>query len=184
MTDLTKSIAAKSNILNADDLIGGPITIKITKVSIAAGEQPIAINYEGDNNKPFMPCKTVRRVLVGAWGADGNAYVGRSLILYRDPTVVYAGQEVGGIRVSHMSHIEKPITMALTATKKSKKPYIVKPIGHAAMTFEEALSDIATSPNLEGLKFKHQAAYKAFPDAESRKQIDEAKDKRKTELSA
>lgn len=128
MTDLTQTIAAKSDILNADDLLGGAITVQVTKVSLAAGEQPIAINYVGDNNKPFMPCKTVRRVLVNIWGTDGSKYVGRSMTLYRDPEVVYAGQKVGGIRISHMSNIDAPVTMSLTATKKSKKPVTIQPL--------------------------------------------------------
>ena len=63
--NMLESIAPKSNQLNADDLIGGrSITIKITKVSGVAGEQPICINYEGDNGKPYYPCKSMRRVLV------------------------------------------------------------------------------------------------------------------------
>lgn len=127
--DLTKSIVAKSDQLNADDLLGGPITIKIAKVSLAAsGEQPIAINYDGDQNKPFFPCKTVRRILVHVWGSDGASYVGKSMTLFRDPEVTYGGQKVGGIRVSHMSHMDKAVTLSLTATSKSKKPFTVKPL--------------------------------------------------------
>jgi hypothetical protein len=128
MTDLTKTIIAKSDQLNADDLMGGPITVKITKVSLAAGDQPVAISYEGDQGKPWMPCKTMRRVLVNVWGNDGNAYVGRRLTLFRDDKVMYAGQAVGGVRISHMSDISSPITMSLTATSKSKKPHTVKPL--------------------------------------------------------
>ncbi len=126
--DMAKTIIAKSDQLNADDLIGKSVTIKITKVSAVAGEQPIAIHFEGDNGKPFMPCKTIRRLLVGVWGADASLYPGRSLTLYRDETVTFGGMAVGGIRVSHMSHIDKPMTMILTATKKTKKPFTVQPL--------------------------------------------------------
>ncbi len=35
---------------------------------------------------------------------------------------------VGGIRISHMSDIAEPITMALTATKGSRKPFTVRPL--------------------------------------------------------
>lgn len=132
MTDLTHTIVAKSDQLNADDLIGGAITVEVTKVSLASTEQPVAINYKGDNGKPFYPCKTMRRVMVHLWGPDGSQYVGRRMTLYRDPKVVFGGAEVGGIRISHMSHIDKPQTMTLTATKKSKKPYTVLPLGEVA----------------------------------------------------
>lgn len=130
MTDLSKTIEAKSDQLNADDLMAGPRTIEITKVSAnqSSSEQPIAIGYKGDNGRTFYPCKTVRRLLVSVWGPNGNEYVGRSVTLYRDPTVKWGGMEVGGIRISHMSHIDKPVTIALTATRGNKKPVTVRPI--------------------------------------------------------
>lgn len=105
MTDLSATIDPKSNQMNADDLIGGPKTITITRVSAnqSSTEQPIAISYQGDNGKPYFPCKSMRRVLVSVWGKDGAAYAGRSLTLYRDPTVTWGGLAVGGIRISHMS---------------------------------------------------------------------------------
>ena len=128
MTDLSATIDPKSNQMNADDLIGGPKTITITRVSAnqSSTEQPIAISYQGDNGKPFFPCKSMRRVLVSVWGKDGSAYAGRSLTLYRDPTVTWGGLAVGGIRISHMSGMDADMTMALTATKQSRKPYTVK----------------------------------------------------------
>lgn len=128
MTDMTKTIAPKSDQMNADDLISGPITIKVTKVSLLAGEQPVGINYEGDNGKPYKPCKSMRRVLVTIWGSDGNAYVGRSMTLYRDEKVQFGGAAVGGIRISHLSHLNEPRTMALTASKANRKPFTVKPL--------------------------------------------------------
>lgn len=130
MTDLTNTIEAKSDQLGADDLMSGPRSIKITKVSADTGssEQPIVVNFEGDNRKPWKPCKSMRRLLVAIWGANGNEYVGRSVTLYRDPTVKWGGLEVGGIRISHMSHIDKPVTIALTATRGNKKPTTVQPL--------------------------------------------------------
>ncbi len=129
MTNMLSSIAPKSNQLNADDLFGGrTMTIKITKVSGVSGEQLIAINFEGDNGKPYMPCKSMRRVLVHVWGIEGASYVGKSLTLYCDPKVLFGGVAVGGLRISHMSHIDKEITMALTASKSNRKPYTVNPL--------------------------------------------------------
>jgi hypothetical protein len=70
----------------------------------------------------------MRRVLVHAWGGDVNTYAGRSLRLYRDDDVQFGGLKVGGIRISHMSHIPGPLTLALTAKKGSKKAYKVMPL--------------------------------------------------------
>ena len=128
MVDMSKTIIAKSDQLNADDLIGRSLTIKVSGVSLLAGEQPVGISYEGDEGKPYKPCKSMRRVLVGIWGNDGNAYVGRSMTLFRDDKVLFGGAEVGGIRISHMSGMETPVTLSLTATKKSKKPFTVQPL--------------------------------------------------------
>lgn len=129
MADLSKTIEAKSDQLNSDDLVSGSITIKVTDVKETGNkDQPISIYYEGDNGKPYKPCKTCRRILVHVWGAGGKSYVGRSMTLYRDEKVKFGGLEVGGIRISHMSNIDSPITMALTASKANKKPFTVKPL--------------------------------------------------------
>lgn len=130
MTDLSSSIVPKSDQLNSDDLIAGPRTIRITKVTADQGsaEQPILVFYEGDGGKPYKPCKSMRRVMVTIWGSDGSQYPGKSMTLYRDPSVKWGGMEVGGIRISHMSDMTDKVTMALTATKSSRKPYTVQPL--------------------------------------------------------
>src|SRR3990167_803919 len=126
MDDMSKVIVPKSDQINADSLLSGPITITITKVSIKAGtEQPVTISYEGDDGKPWRPCKSMARCLVAAWGPDSAKYIGRSLTLYCDPKVKWGGMEVGGIRISHMSDIDESMTMALTATKGNKRPFTV-----------------------------------------------------------
>lgn len=130
MMDVRKTIVPKSDQLNADDLIGGTTkTIKVTKLSLLVeADQPLSISYEGDNGKPYKPCKSMRRVMVNAWGPDCSLYAGRSMTLYCDPKVKFGGMEIGGIRISHMSHIAEPITMALTASKAMRKPFTVKPL--------------------------------------------------------
>ena len=130
MIDLRKTVIAKSDQLNADDLLGGgSLTIKITKVSPTPDpDQPIAIGFEGDGGKPYKPGKSMRRALINIWGPDGSAYVGRSLTLYRDEKVQFGGLAVGGIRISHASHITTTMTMALTATRGNKKGFTIKPL--------------------------------------------------------
>lgn len=128
MNDMTHVITPRSDQINSDDLIGRTMNITIREIQIKGGqEQPVSIYFEG-SDKAFRPCKSMSRVLVAAWGADATKYIGRSLTLYRDPTVKWGGMEVGGIRISHMSHLERAMTMALTATKGSRKPFVVKPL--------------------------------------------------------
>lgn len=181
MTDLSKTIQAKSDQLNADDLMGGAITIEITKVSAGTTEQPIAINYKGDNGKPFYPCKSMRRVLVAVWGANGVAYIGRNLTLYRDAKVKFGGIEVGGIRISHMSGIDKPIIMALTASKANKKPFTVKPlVGQQAPAQDVDYTALLTAAvDDEALK----AAWLSIPSDKRTAELTAHKDKLKQQLT-
>ena len=142
--DMSATIAPKSDQLNADDLISGPRTITITRVSgNDNADQPVNVFFDGDNGKPFRPCKSMRRVMVAVWGANAQEYVGRSMTIYRDPAVQFGGMQVGGIRISHMSHIDQPVTMALTATRAKRAPYRVLPLADApatpTMTAEDAL---------------------------------------------
>lgn len=126
--DMRTVIQPKSDQLNADDFVAGPRTVRITSVEIKGGEQPISVHFEGDNGKPWKPCKTTARLMVAAWGPDASQYKGRSLTLYRDPTVKWAGLEVGGIRISHMSHIDSDMVYAATVTKGKRAPIKVKPL--------------------------------------------------------
>lgn len=182
--DMMKTIVPKSNQMNADDLIGGQTKIiKITKVSGVAGEQPVAVNYEGDNGKPFMPCKSMRRVLVHCWGKEAINYVGRSLTLFRDPEVTFGGIKTGGIRISHMSDINGPMTMALTHSQKNRKPYTVQPmVAPPSPYLPDWIADIESVPTLDGLEHKFREASKIFKGDE-RTQLIAAKDKRKAELT-
>ena len=71
-------------------------------------------------HKPWKPCKTSMRVLSALWGSIASEWVGRTVRLFRDPAVRYGGVEVGGIRISGMSHIDAPKTVTLAASKKTK----------------------------------------------------------------
>jgi hypothetical protein len=181
MIDLRGTIKPKSDQLNADDLIGGPVTIRITGVSVGEGDQPVSISFEGDGGKPFKPGKSMRRVLVNLWGPDGAVYVGRSLTLYRDEQVVFGGVEVGGIRISHMSHLQRETTMALTATKAKRKPFTVRPLvvekptDKAAIAVEALLARIAGGEDVTAdAKVAEQRAWLAKNRPELAEQITNA----------
>lgn len=142
--DISATTLAKSDQLNADDLLGGPITVQVLDAYVAGGEQPVHIHLNGWDKRPYKPSKTMRKVIEHAWGKDMTLYPGRWLTLYRDPNVTYGGQTVGGIKISHMSHIEQPIKLALTERRGKKAPHIVQPL-----VVTEA--DVMTAPTLEAL---------------------------------
>jgi hypothetical protein len=131
--DLTESIAPKSDQLNAEDLLSGPRTFTIREVRAGGSlEQPVDVELVEFPGRPFRPSKTVRRLLVAGWGSESNAYAGRRLTLYRDPSIKFGRDEVGGIRVSHMSHLTKPLKLALTVTRGKRAPYVVEPLPDTA----------------------------------------------------
>lgn len=124
VTSLRDTIIPKSDQLNADDLLAGPITVIITGVRRGSAEQPIDVMIAG--RQPYKPCKSMRRALITAWGDDGRAWVGRAMTLYADPEVKFGGVKVGGIRVSHLSHIERDLHLSLTATKGKRAPHTIE----------------------------------------------------------
>lgn len=183
--DMGNFIAPKSDQLNADDLITGPRTVTVTGVRANEGsaEQPISISFDGDNGKPYKPCKSMRRVMVCVWGSNATSYVGRSMTIYRDEEVQFGGMKVGGVRISHMSHIDAPQTMALTATRARRAAFTVQPlrtVDVAAIVSQfEAATDKAA---LDVAEAARSAAWKSLSKA-SKGQLKAASDAAKVRLA-
>jgi len=129
--DLTASIAPRSDQLNADDLISGPVTVTVQEVVAGSAEQPVDVRLVEFPGRAYRPSKSMRRVMVIAWGAEASAYTGRRLTLYRNPEITFGKDKVGGIEISHLSDIPKPLTVALTATRGRRKAFTVQPLPDA-----------------------------------------------------
>jgi hypothetical protein len=129
--DIATTTAPKSDQQNYDDYIGGPKLVTITEVKSGSAEQPVELHLVEFPGRPFKPSKSMRRVLVAAWGSDSAAYAGRQMVLFGDPEVKFGGQTVGGIRISHLSHIDKPLSVALTVTRGKRAPFNVTPLATA-----------------------------------------------------
>ena len=126
--DISQTTAPKSDQQNFDDYLSGPKTVTVSEVKAGSAEQPVEIHLVEFPGRPFKPSKTVRRILVAAWGAEASAYAGRRMTLYGDPAVRFGGAVVGGIRISHLSHIDKRLTLSLTTTRGKRAPYVVEPL--------------------------------------------------------
>lgn len=180
ITDLRPTIVPKSDQLNAEQLLGGSMTLTVTGVQVSSSpEQPVVVHYEGDAGRPFKPCKTMRKLLVFAWGPDGSQWAGRSMIVYNDPSVKFGGDEVGGIRISHLSHIPKAIEVSLTSTRGKKALYRV-----ALLENEDAkaLTAIRAAQTQEALKDVFGKAWKAIRSDVRRATLKQAYDQRHAEL--
>lgn len=125
--DLTNSLAPRSDQINADDLVAGPQTFTIREVVGGKAEQPFDFLLV-ETDRAFRPAVTMRRLIAAAWGTNGDAYVGRRLTLYRDPTIRFGKDVVGGIRISHMSHIDKPVSVKLQVTRGKRETFAVEPL--------------------------------------------------------
>ena len=124
--DISKAIEAKSDQLNAIDYAAGPGIVTITEARPGDADQQVWLSVAEHPGKYFKPSKTALRVIAKGWGTDASQYVGRRLELYNDPDVTWAGQKVGGIRVSAMSHIEKPFKMRLPVSRGKTQEVSIK----------------------------------------------------------
>lgn len=184
MIDMSQFVEAKSDQLNADDLIGAPRTITVTRVTGCEGDQPIAIYYQGDNGKPFRPCKTMRRVLLAVWGRNAADYAGRSMTIYRDDSVTFGGLNVGGIRISHMSHIDKETLVVVMKTKGKKAGIKILPLAATAPTPEVGITDALAALNDAADMAALEAVWKSKSMAPFREQLRGNLERRKVELTA
>lgn len=126
--DMTASTEARSDQINAADLVSGPRTYTIEKVAKGSAGYPFDFHLVESPGKVYRPNLGMRRVIVKAWGPKPAAYHGRRLTLFNEPTVIYAGAEIGGIRISHLSHLSKPLKTSLVISQKKKEPYIIQPL--------------------------------------------------------
>ncbi|HKS46733.1 MAG TPA: hypothetical protein VJT49_16795 [Amycolatopsis sp.] len=135
--DLTDTIAPTSDQLDAVDLLSGPRTFTIKAVSKGDAEQPVNIALV-EFARPWRPGKSMRRVLVACWGADASTYAGRRVTLYCDPDVRFGGQAVGGTRISHLSHLDKPKQVPLLVSRGKSAVFIVRPLVETRETGAQA----------------------------------------------
>lgn len=126
--DFLQTTQAKSDQINSADLLGGPLVCQITDIQMTgSADQPISIFVDA-HPQPWKPSKTSRRVLAACWAdADPSEWVGRFVVLYNDPSVMWAGKAEGGIRCSHLSHISERKTVMVNATRGKKAAQIVEP---------------------------------------------------------
>ncbi len=121
MANVNHAIQAKSDQLNFDDFGSHKRVITITEVRVLMGDQPVSIFYPDHKGKPWKPSKGMIRLICEAWGEETDNWIGKSIELYGDATVKWAGKEQGGIRISALSHIEKSGLTAFIALSRGKR---------------------------------------------------------------
>lgn len=157
--DISDTLAPNSDQLDAVDLLGGPQTFTIVRVSKGKDDQPVNIEL-AEFPRVWRPGKSMRRVLAACWGTDASAWAGRRVTLYCDETIRFGNDVVGGTRISHLSHIDKPKAIPLLISRGKSATFRVQPL-------PDAPAPDPTAARIAELKVEWKAA-----DAERRAAIE------------
>ena len=118
--------ALDDRVLGIDDIIAaGPQTVTVFEVRNGDAKHPVqVVTEEYGPERPYKPSQSMRRAMASAWGADVSDYKGRRITLFRNTTIEPSKDELGGIQISHLSHIERP----LTVSRGHRATFVVQPL--------------------------------------------------------
>lgn len=162
--DITDALAPTSDQLDAIELVN-PRTFTIdsgSRLGSRDGKTVAEIRLVGFP-RVWRPSKGMLDVLARCWGTDGKAWAGRSVTLYNDPEVTFGKDKVGGIRISHLSHIDGPVTVMIRGRGQGarKIAWPVKPLTVAAPPPPPAamsLEDVAATTDTDTLRTAWQGS--------------------------
>lgn len=89
-----------STYLEKEDLKNREFRVAIGEIATekVGDDQKMVIYFQGAQ-KGMVCNRTNADTIADLYGEDTDSWIGRELILYVDPTVMYAGKRVGGVRV-------------------------------------------------------------------------------------
>lgn len=129
--NIEKLRQSNSQQINADDILGAPVTVTITGAVEGTAEQPVLVSVKEVQGKTYRPSLTMRKVLGAVWGDETDDWIGRRLTLYRNPDIRFGGAVVGGIEISHMSHVQRPVEVSVLEKRGKRKTFTVQPLPDA-----------------------------------------------------
>lgn len=152
--DISQALVAKSDQINASDLTGSPIVATIKDVRKGDAVKPVIIDLEGMGGRPWKPSKGMLRVIAHAWGTESDKWIGRLVKLANNPEVIYAGEAVGGVEVTAMSHIDKAFTIPVRISQKKVKQHhvdvLAEPVTEPWLAQWQAITNALTAAGYEG----------------------------------
>jgi len=185
MPNVSHTIIAKSDQLNFDDIRSGEKIIEITDVHVTATDQPVSIFYKNDLNKPYKPCKGMLRLICEAWGEESENWHGKSMKLYGEDSVRWAGQEIGGIRIRALSDIDPRGMSSYVAVTRGKRrkvtiEYLKPQKTQPKITIKAILSAFESAVDLNALIDKWNKAQKT--EHKDNQELKDSYDKKMIEL--
>lgn len=141
--DITAALAPASDQLDAVELVN-PRTFTIdtgSRLGKREGKTVAEIRLV-DFDRVWRPSKGMLDVLAACWGTDAKQWVGRRVTLYNDPEVMFGPNKVGGIRISHLSHIDRARKVPIRGSGGAgrKIPWPVEPLPDAAPATPELVT--------------------------------------------
>lgn len=123
-------IEIKSDQFNYEHFLAGPKTFKVAKIGSKKdqGKKKLLIYMEGHESTPFVPCLGMIKCLSNAdgWGDKLTEWVGRSITLFGDSKVMFGSKELGGVRISHISHIAADYETKITERRGVRIDYLIR----------------------------------------------------------
>ncbi len=166
ISKLRQTIIPKSDQLNAEDFLSTNALITVLGVDVEPGrDQPVWIYNDLDQKRPYKPSKSMRKILVDAWGDDENLWVGRKLVLFRDPEISFGGDKVGGIVISHMSQIKGDFKIKLQIKRGKQKEYQIKKLPDEPVASQNGIDPVSLQNAADILTKAASMGVEALKDA-------------------
>ncbi|WIB25851.1 hypothetical protein [Curtobacterium sp. MCSS17_015] len=146
--DITQALAPNSDQLDAVELVE-PRTFTIDAGSrLGRRDGKIVAEIQlVELDRVWRPSKGMLDVLAACWGTKGTEWVGRRVTVYNDPEVMFGKEKRGGVRISHLSHIDGPRDVTIRASGAGRKQlWHVEPLPTAAAQ-PDWLSELAIAGN-------------------------------------
>lgn len=131
--NIREFVKIKSDRLNYEDFIMGPKDFTIVRLAkkIDQGKPRLLIFFDGYESTPYWPSLGMVKCLSSpdGWGeAEFPQWIGRRMRLFGEPTVVFAGKEMGGIQISAISHIKGEYTTKITLRRGLRIDFTIEPL--------------------------------------------------------
>lgn len=128
--DIRAATKPKSDQLNYETFLTGPQTFTVSKVTPGDRDHPVFIHMVECPATPYKPSKGMLKCIAqpDGWGDKSSQWVGKAITLYGDPTVIYGGVEVGGIKVAGLGDIKGDFETLISARRGVRKPHLIKKI--------------------------------------------------------
>lgn len=126
--DIRAAVKPRSDQLNFENFLTGPQTFTVSKVTPGDRDHPVFIHMVECPATPYKPSKGMLKCIAqpDGWGDKSSQWVGKEITLYGDPTVIYGGVEVGGIKIGALSGINGDFETLISARRGVRKPHLIK----------------------------------------------------------